>query len=155
MAISSTYIDDTPPDETNPGSQGAITGLTEVEVNRIAADYADMIDACLSARADQENQWEKYLKSYRSRSEIAQKNYPWEGASNLTIGLSSIYVDTVVAKIVGQVNALDPPWVVQQLSAQWASGKLPRLGQPVRLAAISRRQIHDLRTLKAGHRHHL
>jgi hypothetical protein len=122
--INSQYMEQ-PAEETKPGSQAAIGTLSEGEINRLAADYSDMIDTCLAARADQEQQWKEYLESYKSKAQLRQKSYPWENCSNLTIGLSSIYVDTVVAKIVGSVNALEPTWVVQQLSTPWARHAKP------------------------------
>jgi hypothetical protein len=106
-------------------AQAAVDGLTEVELTDLAEMYSTEVLAQLEGRSMLESQWQRWLNSYRGKPDVEHKTYPWDMASNLVVGLSSIYVDSVVARIMSGIFSYDPHWNVQQLNEQTADAAKP------------------------------
>lgn len=101
----------------NPGN---VRRLTEADRTDLADRYASEIEQCLADRSDQEEKWTRWIDDYRGRPLEAKKSYPWEGASNLVIGLAAIYVDSIVARIMKGLFDIEPHWVGTQINATYA-----------------------------------
>ena len=73
------------------------------------------LDECIAYRdSELEPRLENLWDIYEAEPALAQKNTPWENASNLSIALSATYVDQFVAK---HVNALRSPVPFLSLSS--------------------------------------
>ena len=65
-----------------------------------------------------ENKYAQWRKIYNGTPRVKEKDFPWQGASNLVVQLVGSYVDQLTAKIVMATIAEDPLWAAQLLG-QW------------------------------------
>lgn len=99
--------------------------LDSSDVRSLTEILCSEIEEQLSARAQQEDNWEKWLNIYRGKPDQEFKNSPWPGASNLVVALGGIYVDTIVARVMQGIFATEPHWTARQLNKRKSLGANP------------------------------
>lgn len=92
---------------------------------KCAEHFSAILIREITNRADLEEKWRRWHKSYRGLPEVEEKTSPWPGASNLVVGLVAIYVDSLMARIMQSMFALEPHWVAEQLAADLAPAVKP------------------------------
>jgi len=94
---------------------GAAVDLTETEKQRLI-DYLDM--ELNEARIDHEsleNKIDEWNRAYLGEPLTRTKNFPWENACNVVIPLIGIHTDSIVARIVNTIFAVEPLWTARPL----------------------------------------
>lgn len=95
---------------------------------QVEEDLLDDISAWLrtevqTAEADRSELQDKvieYDRLYRAEPKVTKKDFPWEGASNLTVPVVSTAVDAIVARIMNSLFGTNELWVGMPKSGEWA-----------------------------------
>ena len=91
---------------------------------QLTAMLCEYVETELGARTGLEEDWQRWLEHYKS-DQLPEKTHPWPGASNLSINLTAIYVDTLVAKIMQSLFAATPFWVATPLNKKYEDAAEP------------------------------
>src|SRR5262245_16781593 len=94
---------------------GASVSLTETEKTRLI-DYLDL--EYREARLEHEgleSQVDEWNKAYLGEPLAKRKDFPWENACNVVIPLIGIHTDSIVARIVNTIFAVEPLWTARPL----------------------------------------
>lgn len=81
------------------------------ELNRSEAERSELV-----------SNFAKYQEIYRAPMR-GEKNFPFKGASNLTIPLAKEFIDTQVAALSQTVLIPGPPWIMQLSADEWRDFK--------------------------------
>jgi len=91
----------------------------------LADEFSEEIKLQYAAQSEMREDWAKWLRLYRARSEWETKNYPLQHSSNVVVALAATYVDQVVAKIMPAIFQPQPLWIVNELNRKTAPAAKP------------------------------
>jgi hypothetical protein len=99
--------------------------FTDDELKKLGDEFSTVIRDELSGRSNKEQDWLRYQRLYASQPKILDKTYPMQGASNIIVPLSRIYCDTIVARIMQSIFAIQPHWTATELNRKFAPAVKP------------------------------
>jgi len=79
----------------------------------------------LSQRTDLEGLWRTYLEDYRAPKRRGVASYPFEGAHNLTIPVTAMNVDPILARWMSNIHATENMWTLRALKPGWIEAVKP------------------------------
>jgi len=78
------------------------------ELETEITDYlCTQIDTAIKDRANQETKWSKWIDQYEEKLPL-KKNFPWENASNISVPVTPIAVETIHAREVNTILGVRP-----------------------------------------------
>jgi hypothetical protein len=97
----------------------------ESDERLLAQWLGEEINRAESNRETLRKTWKDYDRQYESRPLSETKSTPWEGASNLFIGLTQIHTDMVYGRMHRSLFGLDDFWIVRPLTSQFSNNAKP------------------------------
>ena len=79
----------------------------------------------LSQRQDLEGLWRSWLDDYRAPKRRGVASYPFEGAHNLTIPVTAMNVDPILARWMSNIHATENLWTLRALKPGWLEAVKP------------------------------
>jgi len=79
----------------------------------------------LGDRSALEQKWARWLDQYRAPVTSAVKDFPWHGASNLTLPLTAMNADPLIARFMTTMHAPPYLWTMQPLNERWVDVSKP------------------------------
>lgn len=79
----------------------------------------------LSARGSLELIWQNWLDQYRAPVSKGIASYPFEGASNITVPVTAMNVDPVLARWMRTIHAAPNVWTLSALNERWVDTAKP------------------------------
>lgn len=122
--VSTTPFDlpeDTPPEDLLPDK-------VSTKLQELAEHFCTQIENEYQKQSGRREKWRKWLDYYRAQPKVEHKTFPWEGASNIVIGLIPIQVDQIVARIMQAIFSNDPHWTAKQLNRKLSGVTKPLEG---------------------------
>ena len=96
---------------------GAPIHLSESDKSRLIQYFDYELEESLQEHCGNfEPMLDKWQKAYEGEPVVPVKNFPWDGACNIVVPLIGIAVDSIVARLVNTVFAVDPFWTVRPLT---------------------------------------
>lgn len=89
--------------------------FTESELSKVVDLLeAELSDACHEheERCDRMDEWQK---AYDGDPQESKKNFPWPNAANLVVPIIAITTDSIVARLLNTIFAVNPFWTVRPL----------------------------------------
>jgi len=83
--------------------------LTEEQEKALEEQVFTVLNTALPAHREREEWLAKLQTAYKAVPEVAKKEYPWEGCSNVVVPLVSVVVDAIVARLMKSVFAVKSP----------------------------------------------
>ena len=90
--------------KTEPPKMDAID--KRVDIARLLNYLRDSIQNSVDSRRDWQEKLETWYKQYKGV--VKQKNFPWEGCSNLHIPITGIIIDTLVSRMINPIFGTQP-----------------------------------------------
>lgn len=97
------------------------TGQKEAFTEYVRTD----ITRALGERGTLEKKWARWLDQYRAPVTSEVKRFPWEGASNLTMPLTAMNADPLIARFVTTLHAPAALWTLQPMNERWVNTSKP------------------------------
>lgn len=92
-------------------------------------DFLDLLDGdltdALGIHDTLTNQWVKWLEQYRAPAKQPQRNFPYEGASNVVMPTTATDADQLIAKFMQSIHATDNIWTTRALNERWVDAAMP------------------------------
>jgi hypothetical protein len=95
--------------------------VEEKYLENIRLWLSEEIETAKRDRGDLEDKILENERMYSAEPEIAQKDFPWEGASNLVVPIIATAADSIIARILNSVFGGKQLWVGTAKSANWVS----------------------------------
>jgi hypothetical protein len=96
---------------------GARLQLDDVEIKRLENWVHDEMEDALDEHQYIEQDLDDWDRAYLAKPEHKKKNFPWPGAANIEIPVIGVAVDSINARVLNTIFAMDPFWTVRALSA--------------------------------------
>jgi len=90
--------------------------FSEGEKTRLIDYIHRELNEALDEHNDREYRLLEWDKAYAGEPKQAKRNFPWPGAANVEIPLIGITVDSIVARIINTVFAMEPFWTIRGLN---------------------------------------
>lgn len=87
--------------------------LPETMLKDIAGYYSEQLNAAHAARGEMERRWQEWDRQWEAMPRLAQKDFPWKGASNLELPLAAIIGMTIYSRLLNTLFAYEPFFVMK------------------------------------------
>lgn len=96
-------------------SPGEPLNLTSTELKKLENSVHMEVSEALEDHEERESRIDEYQRLYDGEPKQKQRNFPWPKAANLEIPLVGFTTDSIVARILNTIFAMDPFWTVRPL----------------------------------------
>lgn len=92
--------------------------LSEADLKQLEIDVGDQLEEALDEHQELEEQLDEWDRAYVGTPKVKKRQFPWPGAANIEVPVIGVAVDSINARVLNTVFAMEPFWSVKALSAQ-------------------------------------
>ena len=124
---------------------------------QLAGFLREEIDRVLDERGEMEDNWERWIETYRAPKPKILREFPFEGASDFTFPVTHMSVDPVKAKYMATLHATANLWTTKPLNERWVQLSKPLQdylqwldGNIVKMYDVNSRVLNEMLKLGTG-----